>query len=112
MKIEDKRLSREFEEFLRAEELSPPLACYESIISVVHQDLNPTIRNVFIKVLGTHNVASFFTRSFGSQFGIKNLLTGILLRVFLSFGAAIVIWSGLFWYVGSMIGESFAIEFG
>ena len=168
MRIEDKRLSKEFEEFLQAKEMSPTVASYETIFSVVHRDLNPTSRSVFLKMLAIHSVVSFFTLSFCSQFGIRTLpifdlmfsmmslagerycmafcgifyvgvsavtlsflltpeevqvirktkllqltlLSGISLGVFLGFGATVVLWPGIIWFLGSILGGSLGIELG
>ncbi len=73
MTTKDKKLVSEFQEFLTAPEVTPPIALRQSITSHVHQQLNPSNQNVFFKMLGVHTVVSLFSLSICSQFGIQTL---------------------------------------
>jgi hypothetical protein len=73
MTLNEKNLTDEFNEFLSASELVPPVMAREAILARVNRDLNPPSQNVFLKMLGVHAVVSLFSLSICSQFGVQSL---------------------------------------
>lgn len=73
MKMKDKKITEEFNEFLSAPEVAPPTSTSDAILSHVNHELNPSNQNVFLKMLGIHTVVSLFSLSICSQFGIQSL---------------------------------------
>lgn len=73
MTMKDKRLSQEFNEFMSAPEMTPPISVREAVLTHVNRELNPSNQNVFLKMLGVHTIVSLFSLSICSQFGVQSL---------------------------------------
>lgn len=71
--MKDKQITEEFDEFMSASGMTPPLAVREAVLTHVHEELNPSNQSVFLKMLGVHTVVSLFSLSICSQFGIQSL---------------------------------------
>ena len=71
MKIQNNRFKEELEIFRHCDELTPPLEVSSTLREFVRQDLNPSVWNVFMKVLGVHAGVSLLSLSICSQFGIR-----------------------------------------
>lgn len=73
MTMKDKKITEEFNEFLSAPEVAPPIAACDAVLSQVNRELNPSNQSVFLKMLGVHTVVSLFSLSICSQFGVQFL---------------------------------------
>lgn len=71
MTKEFKDLQEDFAEFLSAPEMEPPAHVKEKILNYVHNELNPSRKKIFLKILGIHSLVSVFSLSLCSQFGIQ-----------------------------------------
>lgn len=71
MTTKDKKISKEFNEFLSSPEVTPPKALSDAVLLKIHQEMNPSFHKVFMKVLGVHSIVSLFSLSICSQFGIR-----------------------------------------
>ena len=73
MATKGKIINQEFNDFMNASDVKPPIKLSESVLAHVNQELNPSNQNVFLKMLAVHTVVSFFSLSICSQFGIQTL---------------------------------------
>ncbi|OFZ81073.1 MAG: hypothetical protein A2583_13650 [Bdellovibrionales bacterium RIFOXYD1_FULL_53_11] len=78
--------TKNFREFLAAEEVQPPRVISETILGKVRADLNPSFYRVFWKVLIIHAFAGSVSLLFCPQFGISPLNTHGLLAFYMRLG--------------------------
>ncbi len=84
MKIQDRKIAEEFDEFLSSSEVSPSTEISKKILMQIHQELNPAPQKVFLKMLGLHAVVSIFSLSVCSQFGFQSFQIFDAMNVFMS----------------------------
>ncbi len=59
-----------FQEYLAADEITPPQLIRETVLSRIQRELNPSFMNVLLRVLVIHLALSLVTLSICSQFGL------------------------------------------
>src|SRR5687767_13844138 len=85
-KMTPQEWNKEFKDFVSASELDPPKGVSSTILSKVHEDLNPLAYKVFSKLTLVHIIVGTITLLFCPQFGI-NILPGMgLMGLFMKFG--------------------------
>lgn len=71
MTDKDKNLTKDFIDFISSPGIEPSAEVSNSILSYIHQEMNPSRRRLFMKILGIHSIVSIFSLSLCSQFGIQ-----------------------------------------
>ena len=78
---------KEFESFLRAEEITPPGAVSKKIQNTVRADLEPSLKLVVAKLFGLHAIALGLVVAICPQLGVGPLIGGHgLMHFFMAFG--------------------------
>ena len=103
--------AREFNDFISASAVQPPVAVSDSVLARVREDLNPSPWIVFAKVSAIHAVVGFITLLFCPQFGF-GLTDGMgLMALFMRFGnEACMVGCGAVFMGGSLLTASLVLR--
>lgn len=79
--------NKEFQEFMEADSIAPPMEVSEKILVFVHRELNPNPWFIFSKLSFIHLAVGVLTLSLCPQFGVRFFGEGLgLMRLFIPFG--------------------------
>lgn len=106
-----KEWMNELSEFISVEPVQPPKALSELITGRVHEDLNPVLWKVFLKLTFIHALVGGVTLAFCPQFGF-GLTSGMgLMGLFMRFGnEACMVGCGAVFMGGSLLVASLALK--
>lgn len=83
------RVHQEFREFMAQDRITVPKALTETVLNMIHSELNPSGASVFSKMLGIHLLVGFATLAMCPQFGISLTSSTGLMQYLMRFGESV-----------------------